>query len=151
MQKKHIQFIELLLLFCICYFPLCFRIDALPVNQWDEARNAVNTVEMLQNHQYLVRYYAGEPETWETKPPLLIWLQVLSTKVFGINELALRFPVMMATFLTVALLVFFFHKNHQNRYLGYIASLILVTTDGYIDRHIARTGDHDARRCYPNF
>lgn len=143
-MKKIIRILELLIVIIACYFPLCYRIDALPINQWDEARNAVHTVEMLQNHKYLVRTYQGVAETWEPKPPLLVWLQLASTKIFGLNELAIRFPIMVATFLTVIMLILYFARFFNNRYLGYLSALVLVTSQGYIDRHIARTGDHDA-------
>jgi 4-amino-4-deoxy-L-arabinose transferase-like glycosyltransferase len=135
---------ELLFVMALCYFPLCYRIDALSIRQWDEARNAVNAIEMLKNHNYLVRYYDGQPEIWEVKPPLLIWLQVISLRIFGYNQLAIRFPTVFATFMTVFFLIWYFNKYHHNRYIGYMAALILVTSQGYIDRHIARTGDHDA-------
>lgn len=139
-----IRSVEFLFVITLCYFPLCYRIDALSIRQWDEARNAVNAIEMLQNHKFLVRYYDGNPETWEVKPPMLIWLQVLSLKVFGFNQLAIRFPTILATFMTVLFLIWYFNKYHHNRYIGYMAALVLVTSQGYIDRHIARTGDHDA-------
>lgn len=135
---------EVIIVFVLCYFPLCYRIDVLPVNQWDEARNAVHTVEMLENHNYLIRTYQGLPETWEPKPPMLVWLQLASSKIFGLNELAIRFPVMISTFLTVIVLILFFAKFLNDRYSGYLSALILVTSQGYIGRHIARTGDHDA-------
>jgi len=135
---------ELLFVFALCYFPLCYRIDALTIRQWDEARNAVNAIEMLQNHKFLVRYYDGQPEVWEVKPPLLTWLQVISLNIFGFNQLAIRFPTVFATFMTVLFLIWYFGKYHHNRYIGYTSALILVTSQGYIDRHIARTGDHDA-------
>lgn len=135
---------EVIVLLLLCYFPLCLNIDKPVIRQWDEARNAVNTMEMLQNHNYIVRHIFDSPEIWETKPPLLIWMQIASIKIFGPNEFAIRFPTMMATFLTVMLLVYFFHKFFGNRYIGYLAALVMVTSQGYIDRHIARTGDHDA-------
>lgn len=143
-RHRILLFAELMIVLFCCYFPLCYRIDANTIRVWDEARNAANAIEMLQNNNYLVRHIFGSPETWETKPPLLIWLQVSSLKVFGLNEFAIRFPTMVATFLTVLLLIYFFHRHFGNRYIGYIASLVLVTSQGYIDRHIARTGDHDA-------
>lgn len=128
----------------ICYFPLCHKIDALAIRQWDEARNAVHAVEMRNNHNFIVRHFEGIPETWETKPPLLVWLQVAFSGIFGLNEFTIRLPAMLASILTVALLVCYFQRFHGNRYMGYLASLVLITSQGYIDRHIARTGDHDA-------
>ena len=142
--SKTIKIAELLIVAVLCFFPLCYKIDGLTIRQWDESRNAINAIEMLQNHNYLVRYYAGQPEVWEVKPPLLIWLQVLSLKAFGLNELAIRFPTILASFLTVFLLIFYFHRYHGNRYVGYFSAFILVTTQGYVNWHIARTGDHDA-------
>jgi 4-amino-4-deoxy-L-arabinose transferase-like glycosyltransferase len=143
-KRKYIRIAELLVLAILCFYPLCYKIDGLTIRQWDESRNAVNAVEMMQNHHYLVRYFEGRPEVWEVKPPFLVWMQVISLKIFGMNELAIRFPVILATFLTVFLLVFYFHRYQGNRYIGYIASLVLVTSQGYISQHIARTGDHDA-------
>ncbi len=142
---KNKRFIfELAFVLSLCFFPLCYRINTLPLRQWDESRNAVNAIEMLRNHHYLVRYFDGQPETWEVKPPLLVWLQLLSMKIFGLNQFAIRFPTILATFSTVLLLILYFKNYQQNRYIGYLASLILVTSQGYINWHIARTGDHDA-------
>lgn len=136
--------IELILVLVLCCFPLFFRLDALPIRMWDEARNAVSALEMLQNKNYVVRYFEGNPDTWDVKPPLLIWLQVISMKAFGINELAVRLPSAFAALLTILFLIFYFHRFQNNRYIGYIASFVLVTSQGYVDRHLARTGDHDS-------
>jgi 4-amino-4-deoxy-L-arabinose transferase-like glycosyltransferase len=143
-KGKYIRIAELLILAALCFFPLCYRINDQPIRQWDESRNAVNALEMRHNHHYLVRYFEGRPEVWEVKPPFLIWLQTISLKVFGPTEMAIRFPIMLASFLTVFLLVFYFHRFQKNRYIGYITALILVSSQGYINQHIARTGDHDA-------
>lgn len=137
-------FIEVTLVICLCCFPLFYRLDTLPIRQWDEARNAVSAIEMLQNKNYVVRYFNGEPDYFDVKPPLLIWMQVLSIKLVGLNELAIRLPSAIAALLTAIFLIIYFHKYNNNRYAGYLASLILVTSHGYINGHLARTGDHDA-------
>lgn len=136
--------IELIIIFCMCCFPLFFRLDALPVRMWDEARNAVSALEMLQNKNVVVRYFDGNPDSWDVKPPLLIWLQVISMKIFGVNELAVRMPSAIAALLTAFFLIFYFHRFHNKRYVGYIAALVLVTSHGYVEQHLSRTGDHDA-------
>jgi 4-amino-4-deoxy-L-arabinose transferase-like glycosyltransferase len=46
--------------------------------------------------------------------------------------------------MTVLLLILFFFRFIGNRFTGYAAALVLVTSQGYLDNHIARTGDHDA-------
>ena len=57
---------------------------------WDEINFAESAREMLVTGNYL-RVQIDYQPFWE-KPPLFIWLQVLSMKVFGINEFAARFP-----------------------------------------------------------
>ncbi len=136
--------IELIIILCMCCFPLFFRLDALPVRMWDEARNAVSALEMLQNKNVVVRYFDGNPDSWDVKPPLLIWLQVISMKIFGVNELAVRMPSAVAALLTAFFLIYYFHRFHNKRYIGYIAAFVLVTSQGYVEQHLARTGDHDA-------
>lgn len=102
---------------------------------WDEGRNAVNALEMVKNKNYWVTTYLGEPERWNTKPPLLIWLQSISFRVFGFNEWALRLPSALAvSLITISLYKFF----------GILPALILLSSMGFADWHIARTGDYDA-------
>ncbi|MDO9256336.1 MAG: glycosyltransferase family 39 protein [Bacteroidales bacterium] len=57
---------------------------------WDEINFAECAREMIVSHDYLNVQINFLP-FWE-KPPLFIWMQVLSMKVFGVNEFAARFP-----------------------------------------------------------
>jgi 4-amino-4-deoxy-L-arabinose transferase-like glycosyltransferase len=57
---------------------------------WDEINFAESAREMIQSGDYLTVQINYIP-FWE-KPPLFIWMQVASMKVFGINEFAARFP-----------------------------------------------------------
>ncbi len=57
---------------------------------WDEINFAESAREMIITGDYSRVQINYEP-FWE-KPPLFIWLQVLSMKLFGINEFAARFP-----------------------------------------------------------
>lgn len=57
---------------------------------WDEINFAEAAREMIVTGDYLTVQINFQP-FWE-KPPLFIWMQVLSMKIFGINEFAARFP-----------------------------------------------------------
>jgi hypothetical protein len=57
---------------------------------WDEINFAESAREMIVTGDYLTVRINFLP-FWE-KPPLFIWLQVLSMKLFGINAFAARFP-----------------------------------------------------------
>lgn len=74
----------------------------------------------------------------------MIWLQVVCMKIFGAGELALRLPSAVAGLLTVILLMMFLHKWLKSFWSGFIASLILITTYGYVNVHVTRTGDYDS-------
>ncbi|HAQ19426.1 MAG TPA: glycosyl transferase [Prolixibacteraceae bacterium] len=57
---------------------------------WDEINFAESAREMIVTGDYSTVRINFIP-FWE-KPPLYIWMQVLSMKLFGINEFAARFP-----------------------------------------------------------
>ncbi|NND63187.1 MAG: phospholipid carrier-dependent glycosyltransferase [Flavobacteriaceae bacterium] len=115
-----------------------------PIRIWDEARNAVNAFEMLYNGDYLIPRFNGDPDMWNTKPPFLIWFQVIFMKILGPTEIAIRLPSAIAGLLTCFTLVFFSEKYLKNYWFGIIAAILLVTFNGYVDGHSTRTGDYDA-------
>jgi 4-amino-4-deoxy-L-arabinose transferase-like glycosyltransferase len=65
-------------------------LGAVHLFDWDEINFAECAREMIRTHDYSSAQINFFP-FWE-KPPLFIWLQVLSMKVFGINEFAARLP-----------------------------------------------------------
>ncbi|MCL2245546.1 MAG: glycosyltransferase family 39 protein [Lentimicrobiaceae bacterium] len=133
-----------LLIIVLLFFPVFQYIDDLAIRLWDESRLAINAYEMFHSGNYLIPTYEGEPDMWNTKPPLMIWLQVLAMKLFGINEFAIRLPSALAAFFTCISLLFFAVRYVKNFWLGFICALALVTTPAFINVHAARTGDYDA-------
>ncbi|WP_428657494.1 ArnT family glycosyltransferase [Runella sp.] len=71
---------------------------------WDEINFAESAREMLVTKNYL-RVQIDYQPFWE-KPPLFIWIQALSMKIFGVNEFAARFPNAIVGVIT--LLTFYF-------------------------------------------
>jgi len=69
---------------------------------WDEINFAESAREMITSGDYLTVQINYLP-FWE-KPPLFIWLQVLSMKIFGINEFAARFPNAICGLITLLLI-----------------------------------------------
>lgn len=66
---------------------------------WDEINFAECAREMIETGNYSSVTINYQP-FWE-KPPLFIWMQVISMKLFGINEFAARFPNVVCGFLTL--------------------------------------------------
>lgn len=146
MTKKYFlpHIVVFLLLAIILYFPIFQHLKSLPIVLWDESRLAVNAYEMQKNGDLIVTHYEGAPDLWNTKPPLMIWCQAACMKLFGINEFSVRLPSAIAALITCFLLLFLSVKYLKNYWLGIIASLVLITSQGYIDPHASRTGDYDA-------
>ena len=132
-----------LLLAPLAYFSLFYRLSSHPVLMWDESRLACNAAEMLRNGNWLVTHFADKPDLWNTKPPLLIWLQAILFWILGPTELALRLPSALAAVGTAALLVWFGQRVLKAPLLGFCAAVVLLSCSGYIDRHVTRTGDYD--------
>ncbi len=114
-----------------------------PVKIWDEGSGAQNAIEMLANKHYFIVYNDGQPEHLDTKPPLALWLKVISYKIFGINEFSVRFPTILANFLIMLVFILFAVKFLKNPFLTWIIPLLMATTYGYMEYHVARTGDPD--------
>ncbi len=126
------------------YMPIFGCLDTLPIRIWDEARLAINAYEMLHNGDFIVTHFEGKPDMWNTKPPLLIWIQVFFMKILGVNELAIRLPSAIAAFFTCVALFVFSLRYFKNFWFGFIVILVLITSDEYISIHATRTGDYDA-------
>jgi 4-amino-4-deoxy-L-arabinose transferase-like glycosyltransferase len=137
-QKKY--FFILLIFVALFSF---WRIGQHDLQEWDESRNGVNAYEMYHNHDYVNYYYEGKLDTWNAKPPLMIWLIVLSYKVFGFNEFALRFPSVVASFI---FLIFCFKiiKLFESEKIAVSCCLMLISCKAILGNHIGLTGDFDA-------
>ena len=87
---------------------------------WDEINFAESAREMITTGDYSTVSINFIP-FWE-KPPLFIWMQVLSMKLFGINEFAARFPNTICGVLTLISL-FEIGKILRNYKLGLLWAL----------------------------
>lgn len=84
---------------------------------WDEINFAECAREMIVTGDYSTVRINFQP-FWE-KPPLFIWLQVISMKIFGVNEFAARFPNALCGFITLALLFYTGRRLYDN-YFGFL-------------------------------
>lgn len=128
----------------LLFFTLFWQLEKLPIQLWDESRNVTNALEMYGSGNYFVTYFESSPDMWNTKPPLLLWLQVICLKIIGVRELAFRLPTALAGLMTALSLFFWYKKKEDNIWKGWAAMLILVSTVGYVHIHCTRTGDYDA-------
>jgi len=110
MKVKSILII--ILICCGLFLPF---LGSVHLFDWDEINFAECAREMLLSHNYSTVTIDFLP-FWE-KPPLFIWMQVFSMKLFGVSAFAGRFPNVLAAILT-ALFVYFAGKKIKNETLG---------------------------------
>ncbi len=87
---------------------------------WDEVNFAEVAREMIATGNYLQVQINYQP--FFEKPPLFFWFQVLSMKLFGVNEFAARFPNAVTGIITLIVL-FRIGTLLYNRKFGFIWAL----------------------------
>lgn len=90
---------------------------------WDEINFAESAREMLITGDYL-NVQVNFKTFWE-KPPLFIWMQALSMKIFGVNEFAARFPNAIAGVLTM-LTIFLIGSEWKSPRFGFLWVVLYV-------------------------
>jgi 4-amino-4-deoxy-L-arabinose transferase-like glycosyltransferase len=109
---------------------------------WDESMFAVNTYEMIKNGSYFCPFFDGVPDNFNTKPVFSLWIQCGFVKLLGYNELAVRLPSAIATLIIVVLVFCFLYR--YNVIWAWSASLVLLTSYGFIHFHTGRTAEADS-------
>lgn len=102
-------------------------LGAVRLFDWDEINFAEAAREMIVTGDYLHVHIDYEP--FYEKPPLFIWAQVLSMKLFGVNEFAARFPNAVVGMVTMLVIFSIGMRLHGERMgwlwtLAYGASLL---------------------------
>lgn len=132
-----------MLMLLVIVLPVFSHLDDPPIQLWDESRLAMSAYEMSQSGNLLVPTFEHEPDMWSLKPPFMIWCTALSVKIFGVSELSVRLPAVIAAMLTFTLLFLFVNKILRKPSIAFIACFVLVTSAGYVRMHGIRTGDYD--------
>jgi 4-amino-4-deoxy-L-arabinose transferase-like glycosyltransferase len=123
---------------------LLWNYQGLPLQYWDESRNANNALEMALSANWLVPSYGGSPDHWNTKPPLLIWLMAGLLKLDLPPLLAVRLPAAAAASATVIMVWAAIRYGLGDRLAALIAAMLLISAKGYTGIHGAHTGDYDS-------
>lgn len=109
-------------------FVLFFQLDG-SVGSWDEAIYSEVAREGLLNNDWINLRHNGV--LWFEKPPLAIWLTMISYKMFGVNEFAVWFFPVIFGILGI-LGIYFIAKKLFNSQIGFLSSLILLSIPHYV-------------------
>ena len=125
-QINPIHYVLIVLISGVLFLPY---LGSVHLFDWDEINFAESAREMIMTGNYSqvqINYQAF----WE-KPPLFIWMQVLSMKVFGVNEFAARFPNVVFGILTLCLI----YTTGRRYFKGHIAHWWVLSYLGAITPH----------------
>lgn len=115
-------------LLLISAFVLFFRLSGSIVG-WDEGIYSQIAREGLLSNNWTDLHYRGQ--LWFEKPPLVIWLTMISYKIFGINEFAIWFfPVIFG--IIGILGTYYLAKDFFNAKIGLLSSLVLISIPHYV-------------------
>ena len=99
------------------------------IGSWDEAIYCEVAKEGVMRNNWIDFFYKGE--LWFEKPPFVIWLTMISYKIFGVTEFASWFfPVIFGILGVVG--IYYLGKYLFNSKVGLFAALILLSIPHYI-------------------
>jgi 4-amino-4-deoxy-L-arabinose transferase-like glycosyltransferase len=122
-----LHYLIIILVGSILFLPF---LDHVHLFDWDEINFAESAREMMVSGNYS-KVQINFQGFWE-KPPLFIWMQVLSMKVFGVNEFAARFPNALFGILTLCLI----YRTGKKNFKGHIAHWWVLCYLGAITPHL---------------
>ncbi|RDC62951.1 ArnT family glycosyltransferase [Adhaeribacter pallidiroseus] len=132
--------VQVTLLMLVLYATFFQNLQALEPSLM-EARNFITVREITQNGTWLIPTLNGQPRL--AKPPLPTWLTAFS--ILGADDLydlaALRFPAACVSALLVFFLYLFTRRLTRDRYLPFLAGLVLATSFSFFN--IGRQGTWD--------
>lgn len=112
------------------------------LNPWDERYHAVAAKSLLL-HPFTPTLYDNtaldydyknwtDNHIWIHKPPMTLWLMAASMKIFGVNEIAVRFPSILFSSLGI-FLTFFIAKHFFENKIALLASYFYAINGLLID------------------
>lgn len=138
------ELLALLLLVVLGYMSFFHHLGYQHMNLWDESSYGLNALEMAQRANPVEVYLLGQPDLYNTKPPLAIWCMSIAVKCFGFTEKGVRFASAFFGFLTVFILWFSGYRITSKPFQSLLMPLVLLSSTGFVGEHLARTGDTDA-------
>ncbi len=108
-----------------------YRVSEAPIKNWDEGLYCAATQEMRHTGQWLYAVHEGQFDAYYGKPPLINWLEYVSTNALGWSPLSLRLPTALATASTIVL-AWALAVRLAGRGAGAIAAALLLSSAPYL-------------------
>jgi len=133
-----------IILALLSFIIIFFALDHHSIYIWDEAIYANNALEMSIDNDPFILKVNGEKTLYNTKPPLVIWMQASLIKLLGPTIWAIRLPSALAALMTCIIIYSFISFTYKKIWTSWLAVFILITSTGYMKTHVVRSGDLDS-------
>lgn len=140
MPRKIWWYSALLAAIVVVTFIMGWRLNALPVQNWDEAIHGQVSRETVQSNNWLDLSYRGGH--YFRKPPLSFWLRGVAFAIFGDNPWTLRGWSTVAGIATSVLLALWAWQLWKDRWLALLTAVVFATGP-FVFFHAFRTGESD--------
>ncbi|MCH5256492.1 MAG: glycosyltransferase family 39 protein [Lachnospiraceae bacterium] len=141
---KRLLFWSIFIILVVWTGVLCFyHLGEAGIQNWDEARHIVNAYEMMSSDNLWINTYFYETDYYNFKPPLSMWLIMLSFRIFGINSYSMRLFSAVSMFLLFIVLVLFTASVFGKR-AATITGVVFISVTDVFFFHMARSADADA-------
>jgi 4-amino-4-deoxy-L-arabinose transferase-like glycosyltransferase len=70
--------VSLAILLALCYPVFFLHLNEPVMHLWDESSYAHNAMQMIKHKKPLVVYAFDVPDTYNTKPPFVVWMMAIS-------------------------------------------------------------------------
>jgi 4-amino-4-deoxy-L-arabinose transferase-like glycosyltransferase len=123
-----------------CSIPAFYMLGTPAIYIWDEAVYTNASLDMVNGSSWWVPVH-GE---YNTKPPLVLWLQSICLAIVPSPEWAVRFPSALAVPGIMIVLMMGLKRWGFDFTSRLLVMVCFVGHEGFIRHHISRTGDLDA-------
>lgn len=123
-----------------CAVPAFYLLGTPAIYIWDEAVYANASFDMAHGSSWLVPVDGA----YNTKPPLVLWMQAVCLWIIPSAEWAVRLPSAMAVFGILWMLQGSLKRWGFDFWTRLFVMVCFVAHEGFIRHHIARTADLDA-------
>ncbi|MEP6648032.1 MAG: glycosyltransferase family 39 protein, partial [Saprospiraceae bacterium] len=124
----------------ICSIPAFYYLGKPAIYIFDEAVYANASWDMSHGSSWLL----PTNPAYNTKPPLVLWMQAISLKIFPWTEFAIRFPSALSVTGILLLITVALKRWGFEQWARIIVMVCFIGNEGFIRHHVARTGDLDA-------
>lgn len=124
----------------LCSIPAFYMLGTSAIYIWDEAVYVNASLDMAHGASWLVPVHGS----YNTKPPLVLWLQALSLMMIPSAEWAVRLPSALAVTGILFVMLSGLKRWGFDVWTRLLVLVCFVSHEGFIRHHISRTGDLDA-------